>query len=480
MTEITFLTTKAEQEIIKCKLTERMAEVLHNYAKKVGKNYKQLMFFSNGLKVNKGFTVDEFIKNSPEKNIIILVKVMDLNFESQEEKEIKELKNKILELIKNPDNNVDFDEMQELIVKYGYEIEKMIEEELLDHPENFIDLKEALSNKDEKVVALGILGESLETLGIRIVIDISDNNKTDDYIITNQIISSNMLNKNKYEINVEEIDQNKTYLIINKVDEQKRFIDEWKKKISNRTGIPEDQIIITNIRRDEKTITFDVFFKKIEYKDKEKVINILEKMKELANSDSNIKSIKAKNILTTCKLSPNMLDSRGNRKPEEWSKPGQKRGGVDYSPPGNNWVGFGLRVLGQYDNGNNEWIGNNGSPKEWAVAYHGTSENAVKPICSEDGKFFSTIKEGATGQKCKDYKNINVLSKEKFPICGEGTYCSPHLNYASGYSSGVIIMCRVNPYLIRVPKGIYAHDEWITDGTRNTIRPYRLLAKIHK
>ena len=51
----------------------------------------------------------------------------------------------------------------------------------------------------------------------------------------------------------------------------------------------------------------------------------------------------------------------------------------------------------------------NGNPNEWAVAYHGTSESAVKPILSKDGKFFSSYNEGATGQKCKDYKNVNMF-----------------------------------------------------------------------
>lgn len=41
-------------------------------------------------------------------------------------------------------------------------------------------------------------------------------------------------------------------------------------------------------------------------------------------------------------------------------------------------------------------------------------------------------------------------------------------------------MCRVNPNRIRIPQGIYEKEEWITDGTRNTIRPYRILININK
>ena len=41
-------------------------------------------------------------------------------------------------------------------------------------------------------------------------------------------------------------------------------------------------------------------------------------------------------------------------------------------------------------------------------------------------------------------------------------------------------MCRVNPNKIRIPQGEYEKKEWITDGTRNTIRPYRILININK
>ena len=35
-------------------------------------------------------------------------------------------------------------------------------------------------------------------------------------------------------------------------------------------------------------------------------------------------------------------------------------------------------------------------------------------------------------------------------------------------------MCRVNPNKLRIPEQ-YGEDEWITDGTRNSVRPYRIL-----
>ena len=41
-----------------------------------------------------------------------------------------------------------------------------------------------------------------------------------------------------------------------------------------------------------------------------------------------------------------------------------------------------------------------------------------------------------------------------------------------------MIMCRVNPYKIRIPQGKFEKYEFLTDGTRKTIRPYRLLVKL--
>ena len=115
----------------------------------------------------------------------------------------------------------------------------------------------------------------------------------------------------------------------------------------------------------------------------------------------------------------------------------------------------------------------------WAVAFHGTSEKAVENIWQKGEKFFSTVEEGATGQKCCDYINVNKYSQKEYYTCGEGTYVSPHLNISQSYSGGVIIMCRVNPKKMRIPQG-YEDSEWITDGTRNTIRPYRLLFNLNK
>ena len=192
-----------------------------------------------------------------------------------------------------------------------------------------------------------------------------------------------------------------------------------------------------------------------------------------------IKNLFEKKVLGECKLTPDMLDERGNKHPSDWPEPPQTRGGFDYYPPTKKWVGFGLKVWSQYDNGNNEWIAKDNNPNEWAVAYYATSLSAVKPICQKGGKFFSNAKEGALNQKCKDIINVNKKSKNLYPICREGAYCYSNIEYAAKYSKGVIIMCRVNPNKLRIPLGELGKYELITDGTRNTIRPYRILFQLN-
>ena len=396
-------------------------------------------------------------------------------------KDYDELKKKIVKEIITPKQNKTYDDFQEMVVNYGYLNKKVIEEEVKKNPENFMKVKEAVKqkNSNERIFVLGKLGESLESMGINVVIDKRDNTNSKEYIINNQFISSGIIKNYKYEFNINENDQMKISRILNDENTKKKFIDNWRETLSKSCQIPKEQIYITNVRN--IPLKMDVIYKRTKLKDVSGAeIKLDDKMMEFANTHPEILYIFKKNILEACKLTLNMLDNRGNRRPDEWPKNGV-RGGEQYFPPDNTWAGYGLRVLDEYED--NDWIAMNGNPKEWAVAYHGTSQGAVKPICSKHGKFYSTSAEGATGQKCKDYENINPKSKLKYPICEEGAYCSPHLEYACKYANiennGVIIMCRVNPSLIRIPKGKYQDDEWITDGTKNSIRPYRLLYKIN-
>ena len=122
-----------------------------------------------------------------------------------------------------------------------------------------------------------------------------------------------------------------------------------------------------------------------------------------------LKEILENNIITACKLTKNMLCSKGNRH-EGWGV-GEKRGGYPYYPP-IGWFGFGLNVLDIYDNGNQN---------EWAVAYHGVGgsfhddekvANCVHSILKGDTiqgteKVFLITGSGQVHNKCKNLNKIN-------------------------------------------------------------------------
>ena len=475
MSTITFLSTEIDTKEIKCNLNEKMKDVCNRYAKEVNKNIKRLIFFSDGQKLIKKISVNEFYKSNPEKELFVVLMDEDVDSESEEEKEkekanSKKLKEEIIETIKNTKKEITYEKTQELIVQYGFDSQKRIEKEKKEHPENFIEVEEAIKKKgkDEKLYVLGKLGKTLKNMGIEVAIEKTEGKNNDDSLIVNQFISSGMLQESKYEIHFEDdIDINKKYEIINnEKGEQQKFIEKMKGFISENIKIPKNNIFIANIR--EGCIAFDTVIKN------NKKVDIRGKMIELAKKNK-IKSIYEKNILGACLLTPDMLDKRGNRNPSEWPKTIETRGNMPYHAPTSNWVGYGLKVVDQYDDGNNDWIAMNGNPNEWAVAFHGTSVKAVKPICKANGKFFSTVEEGATGQKYKGYVNTNIKSKDLFPICGIGAYASPYLDEANKYSSGAVIMCRVNPNKVRIPE----ERIWITDGTRHSIRPYRILIDLN-
>ena len=70
----------------------------------------------------------------------------------------------------------------------------------------------------------------------------------------------------------------KQYEVLNNEKEQKKFIDKWKRIISNYLTIPEKDIFLTNLRKG--SLDMDCILKRIDIKEiKGKNINIDEKMK---------------------------------------------------------------------------------------------------------------------------------------------------------------------------------------------------------
>ena len=104
-----------------------------------------------------------------------------------------------------------------------------------------------------------------------------------------------------------------------------------------------------------------------------------------------------------------MLDAKGNRE-SGWAE-NEKRGGFDYIPP-KGWKGFGLKVSGKYDNGNDDWLACNGNPNESAVAYYGLG---IGRNCKTVGQAAHNVYKGGfkpgDGQYHARYQNINTRYK---------------------------------------------------------------------
>ena len=192
--------------------------------------------------------------------------------------------------------------------------------------------------------------------------------------------------------------------------------------------------------------------------------------KDLFNSLKNnhnfntIQKVEKTILLNGCKLNRIMLDDLG----DNFNKYGQNetRGGKDYIPP-LGWMGYGLRVLNRYDDGNNDWIDYDNNPNEWAVAYHGMGIGPNGDINNNNMQF-------------KKSKDIFHNGKE----VGEGVYMAQDPNIMEQYSSEyelqgkkykLGIMCRIMPKKIRSPEN--GKEYWVINGTDNEVRPYRILIK---
>jgi len=99
-TTITFLSAEIETKTIECNLNEKMKDVCNRYAKEVKKNIRKLVFFSDGEKLNKKISVNEFNKSNQEKELFVVLMDENVNSDSEEEKaNSKELKEEIIDSI---------------------------------------------------------------------------------------------------------------------------------------------------------------------------------------------------------------------------------------------------------------------------------------------------------------------------------------------------------------------------------------------
>ena len=437
-------------------LDKFMSRCRGNYIQFFSKSKQDISFEENTI---------EKKKNEEEKNRI---------FEKQKEFRIQEESN----VYKKEETKVILEDM--CII--GTIMKKEIIEEKKNNPDKFIPTEKALQETNNKqIFCLGILAKSLENCGIVTAIEKNPSSDVQSQDASNtvlQFITNGLINKNKYNFHFDFGEERNNELLNNKI-EQKMFNYKLRKKLSIEYNIPEDKIILTNPQKGSYEI--QVIFETDEF-NKIDILN-MDKFKEKCKNDANfkelchLKQIHKSLIMEGCKLSENMLDSAGNR--ESGWEVGGTRGGYPYTPP-EGWKGFGLKVKGKYDNGNDDWIACNGNPNEWAVAYHGIGTKLGMRIEDATRNIIKGGFKAGGGQAYKDDDDANHPGQK----VGVGVYCSPDPNVMEEYAKSTVnsgrnyqmgFMMRVKPNRIRYSNNM--ENYWVLDGTTQEMRPYRILIK---
>ena len=442
------------------------------------------------IKEEKDESSNEINKLKEINNIIKLAnqQIKDLTEEKKidRKKEKKEIidKQSNFRLIKNKESNKkeETKEVLEDMCIMGSIMKEEILEEKKNNPEKFIPTETALKEtNNEKIFCLGVLAQNLENLGIVTAIEknpsINDESQNASNTVL-QFLTNGLMNKKKYNFHFD-LGETKNYELLNNKDEQKKFNDKLRKKLSIEYNIPESKIIITNPQKGSYEI--QVIFETEEFNNTD--LLDMEKFKDKCKNDDqfkelcNLKEIQQTTIMEGCKLDANMLDPEGNRE-SGWEE-GGKRGGLDYIPP-KGWKGFGLKVKDKYDGGNNDWLGCDGNPNEWAVAYHGIGTNLGMSL----ERATHNIIRGGFKKGGRQFYEFDDDENHPGQKVGKGVYCSPNPDVMDSYAQSTEknekiykmgFMIRVKPDKIRCPKCM--KDYWVLDGTTEQMRPYRILIK---
>ena len=159
--------------------------------------------------------------------------------------------------------------------------------------------------------------------------------------------------------------------------------------------------------------------------------NILDKIIQIIKPDNN--NIDFRMILKELFIDENIVDINGTKN-GGWNQNVRKRGGEDYIPPSNDWIGIGLKVKDKYDKGNNTWLGYENKSGEYAVAYIGINDiknlsPTIKDLNFENKSLFFNV---------KDIKNESFFNSIFGKNYGEGVLIFQNPKYAENYYSSIL------------------------------------------
>ena len=326
------------------------------------------------------------------------------------------------------------------------------------------------SNENEKLI-MKLFSKVLETRGIKTLIN---NYKNNDILSKKSLqkICSGFHEMKKFEFHFST--KNDSLLLYN-LEEYYFFTEKLRKNLSKKLHISQDDIVFGHPLKG--SIIVPVVF----LREKIKHLNF-EDIKKSNIDLGDLKNINKYPLFEYIQLDRKIFDPRYNNKDDDkWGKD-EIRGKEKYIPP-KSWIGFGLNVEDNYDNGEACWLCFGGIyENEFAVAYY--------PITEEDDDiFFENDIENKNGF---DYlnlisKSINAKSGERKLETGKGTILYQNIELAEKQASFIdinkdsnfklVLMCRVNPKDIRIPKDY--KEVWVLNPNSEEIRPYRILVKFY-
>ena len=407
--------------------------------------------------------------NNAENNINIINN--PINVQKQQEEALKALKKKEAEErrklfsdIINKESGENLDKITTIsdMANMGSITRYYIEVDSQEHPEKYIPFDQAFSSGDEDYFILGIVADYLKKQGVVVAIEKRDQNQLSKQKLKEidtflQFLINGLTNLKKHEFKFD-FGWEKNNLILTDTNEQNSFMNELKVALSKGFSIKTNEIIIQYPRSGSVLVTVMFVSEDFNNITLQQIQNIL----SIHSPDyNNLLGIDSMLVLDGILLNPELLDHRGDNKNQGWGY-NETRGGRPYIPP-KGWIGYGLKVWGKYDKGDNNWIAHNGVQGEWCVAYHGASQKLNQ-----------------------NYKQMRDVDDANHPgqKVGEGVYCSPNPNVLD-QEGGVTqvgnkrykigFMLRVRPEKIRIAKT--NPDYWVLNGTSDEIRPYRILIK---
>ena len=390
----------------------------------------------------------------------------------------------------NNDNNQKQKKLIEDMCIIGDIIKNEITEDK-ENKDNYISVEEATKSNDKNSseFVLGLLAKNLENIGVTTVIEKEKKEKEEDeikYEESNtllQFMVNGLATKKKYELHFD-ISEERNEELLNNEEEQKKFIDKLRKKLSKEYNIEENLIIITNPQRGSFKLA--VIFQSEDFNlSKEELIEKFKDEPELVK----LKEIHTELLLGACKISPNNLDNRGNNTDGGWAH-NETRGGQKYIPP-EGWKGYGLKVMDRYDNGNNDWLAHDNREGEWCVAYRpikndkSIDEAKINVTKIIKGNFKKGDNEQNDDEDEEDYsKHLDINHPGPNNYVGTGVYCYQYPEIMDEFCGEINVgdeiykmgfMIRVNPKKIRMCAENM--DLWVLNGHEDEIRPYRILIK---